>query len=132
MTAVVWRVISCTPKQMVKRADSTAERCDIWLTALMDALMILGQRRRQDESPMAFMTRMIQEQGLPAQLQDAGALCTVISYSRYPLEDDSVNAVRRAYGALERRLTRPQLLKLMLYRAVHLPLKISLPIAGNK
>ena len=107
--ALVWRVLSRRPDRLAAKAPDEPARCAVWMTALTDALALLGMDRRPEESPMAWMRRLTEQEGLPKQLTDAGALQTVLSYGRYvPTEHESA-MMRRACRALLARLNRRQL-----------------------
>ena len=67
---------------------------------------------------MQRMSRMTLDEGLPSALQDAGALLTVLSYSRHQPTGHETAAARRAYQTLYHSMNRRQKLMLMLRRIV--------------
>lgn len=104
------------PQHQADRARDEAERCQIWLDALEDALQVMDRKRSPGESPMARMERLTQDEGMPRSLLEVGALQTVLNYSRHQPAARQTAAVRRAYLALRQRMTRRQRLVMGLKR----------------
>ncbi|MBQ8202271.1 MAG: hypothetical protein IJZ74_10965 [Clostridia bacterium] len=117
MAAAAIRVLFTRPDIRAGRQKKPFARWLVWAQAVHDGLRMLDLVRLESETPIAFFRRVDASGKLPLSLQALGETESLMFYGHAIPEPGEIDAFRRAYEVICRRLNIGQRILLALQRA---------------